>query len=163
MVLRNVVLWVFCTSLAFLWVCAARAYDPLLDAMHKSSAGMQVQSERLKVVAENLANADTLANSPGGMPYRRKTIIFGNSYDRHSKMTKVRVKRVDLDKSAFIPKYDPYHPLANDQGYVLLPNVNRLIENMDTKEAELQYQANLNALDVSRSMRRMTLDMLQKQ
>jgi flagellar basal-body rod protein FlgC len=157
---RHTTLLIFFLMATFLLVTAAHAQDALVDAMSKASAGMDVQSSRLKVVAENLANAETLGTKPGGDPYRRKIIYFKNKRDPRTNLTRVIVKKIDSDKTPFKLKYDPYHPLANGDGYIVQPNVERLIENMDIKEAEYSYQANLNMLDVARTMRRNTLDLL---
>jgi flagellar basal-body rod protein FlgC len=126
-----------------------------------SASGMNVQSERLKVVAENIANADSLAKTPGGMPYRRKLITFESELDRAAGVETVRVDRIRRDPSDLGTRFDPNHPGANEDGYVLTPNVNPLIELMDMREAQKTYEANLNVLDTTRTMLQRTIQILQ--
>ena len=126
-----------------------------------SASGMHVQSERLKVISENIANADSLAKTPGGNPYRRKLITFKSELDRASGVDLVRVRRVQKDQSDFGTRHDPHHPAANADGYVLTPNVNPLIELMDLREAQKSYEANLNVIDTTRSMLQRTIQILQ--
>lgn len=125
-----------------------------------SAAGMKAQGERLRVIAENLANGDSAATVPGGDPYRRKVVTFQNVLDRELHMNLVGVDRVREDKSEFPLKYDPTHPGANKDGYVKMPNVNTLIEIMDMREAQRSYEANLNMIEVSKAMLSRTLDLL---
>lgn len=125
-----------------------------------SAAGMKAQGERLRVIAENLANGDSTATTPGGDPYRRKVVTFQNVLDRELHMKLVGVDRVREDKSEFPLKYDPTHPGANKDGYVKMPNVNTLVEMMDMREAQRSYEANLNMIEVSKSMLARTLDLL---
>lgn len=134
-----------------------------MDLMHSlmiSAAGMKVQGERLRVVAENLANADSVAEKPGGDPYRRKTITFRNELDRQLGLETVQVDKVGTDRSDFRMKYDPGNPAADERGYVKLPNVNSLIEMTDMREAQRSYEANLKAIEVARSMLQRTIDLL---
>jgi len=130
------------------------------DAMHVSAAGMRVQGERLRVVAQNLANAESTALTPGGEPYRRQTITFHNALDRELGVERVEVARVGDDRSPFGRKLDPGHPAADADGYVLTPNVNPLLEMMDLREAQRSYEANLNAMGLTRSMLQRTVDLL---
>ena len=126
-----------------------------------SASGMNVQSERLKVIAENIANANSLAKTPGGKPYQRKLITFKSELDRANDIETVRVKRIQKDQSDFGTRYDPHHPGANADGYVLTPNVNPLIELMDMREAQKSYEANLNVIDTTRTMLQRTIQILQ--
>ena len=132
----------------------------LYKAMTVSAAGMKAQGTRLKVIAENLANANTTAETPGDMPYRRKVVTFQNMLDRQAGVDTVRVSKVDVDKSNFQRKYDPSHPSADSEGYVLLPNVSTLVEAMDMREAQRSYEANLSAVDSARQMLMRTIDIL---
>lgn len=125
-----------------------------------AAAGMRVQGERMRVVSENLANAGSLASAPGGEPYRRKLITFRNTLDREMGVQLVEVDRVKFDNTAFGQKYDPGHPAADEQGYVLTPNVNSLIEMTDMREAQRSYEANLNVIKASKSMLNQTIDIL---
>ncbi|WP_207459440.1 flagellar basal body rod protein FlgC [Azospirillum sp. SYSU D00513] len=132
----------------------------LYKAMAVSAAGMKAQGTRLKVIAENLANANSTAETPGDLPYRRKVVVFQNMMDRQMQVDTVRVAKVDLDKKDFERRYDPSHPSADADGYVLLPNVNSLVEAMDMREAQRSYEANLNVIDSSRQMLMRTIDIL---
>jgi flagellar basal-body rod protein FlgC len=119
-----------------------------------------VQGERLRVIAENVANVDSVSEVPGGDPYRRKTITFQNALDREMGLSLVKVKKVGLDPSEFTRKYDPNNPAADKTGYVKLPNVNALIEMNDMREAQRSYEANLKVIEVSRGMLQRTIDLL---
>ena len=121
---------------------------------------MKAQATRLRVISENLANADSTAEVPGGEPYRRKLVTFRNQLDRELEADTVKVKRIYNDRSPLASKYDPTHPGANEQGYVLQPNVNPLIEMMDMREAQRSYEANMNVIATSRQMVAKTLDLL---
>jgi len=125
-----------------------------------SAAGMKAQGQRLRVISENLANAESTATVADGNPYRRKVVTFQNVLDRELDMKLVGVDRVREDKTDFPLKYDPAHPGANKDGYVKMPNVNSLIELMDMREAQRSYEANLNMIEVSKSMLTRTLDLL---
>ena len=132
----------------------------LNSAMTIAAAGMKVQSARLRVTAENLANAESTAQAPGGDPFRRKTISFGNRLDRATGLDLVDIQRYGVDRSDFQLRYQPGHPAADAQGYVKYPNVNPLIELTDMREAQRSYEANLNAMQLARSMIGRTLDIL---
>ena len=132
----------------------------LYKAMAVSAAGMKAQGTRLKVIAENIANADTTAETPGDLPYRRKVVMFQNVLDRQMQVDTVRIGKIDVDKKDFERRYDPSHPSADADGYVLLPNVNSLVEALDMREAQRSYEANLNVVDSSRQMLMRTIDIL---
>ena len=132
----------------------------LMDSLAISAAGMRVQGERLRVISENVANADSVSETPGGDPYRRKTITFQNALDREMGVSLVKVKKVGLDPSEFTRKYDPTNPAADKAGYVKLPNVNALIEMNDMREAQRSYEANLKVIEVARGMLSRTIDLL---
>lgn len=135
-----------------------------MDDLNKASlvavSGMKAQSERIRVVSENIANADSLPSSPDSLPYRRKVVTFRNVLDKANGNSLVQVKKVDVDRSDFPKKYDPQHPAADSNGYVMSPNVNPLIELMDMREAQRSYEANLNVVGVSKTMLSHTVDML---
>lgn len=135
----------------------------LQDAMTISAMGMKAQGHRMRVVSENLANADTSPSSPDEDPYRRKVVTFKNTLDRERGVDTVSVARVTTDDSDFIMKYDPHHPAADDNGNVRLPNVNPLIEVMDMREAQRSYEANVGAIEISRQMMMKTIDLLRSQ
>jgi flagellar basal-body rod protein FlgC len=133
----------------------------LNKALNISAAGMDAQTMRLRVIAENLANQDTTGSSPGADAYRRKTITFENRVDAATGVTTVQVKQIGQDNSAQPLRYDPSNPAANADGYVKTPNVNSFIEVMDMREAERSYSANLSVLQATRSMLDRTIAMLQ--
>ena len=132
----------------------------LKDTLQISAMGMKVQGTRLRVVAENLANAGTTASSPGEDPYRRKTISFKNELDRTTGVEEVKVDQIGLDKSDFQSKYEPGNPAADANGYVKVSNVNSLIEVMDMHEAQNAYEANLGVTQISKSMLLQTIALL---
>ena len=125
-----------------------------------SAHGMDAQSTRLRVIAENLANQETTGSTPGADPYRRKTVTFQNTLDREVGVPAVAVKNIGHDMSEFTLHYDPSNPAANAAGYVKLPNVSSLVEIMDMREAERSYNANLSVMQATRSMLSKTLELL---
>ncbi|MBT8473326.1 MAG: flagellar basal body rod protein FlgC [Marinicaulis sp.] len=135
--------------------------DDIHTAMQISAAGMRAQSARLRIVSENIANANSTAEAPGVDPYRRQVPVFSSYVDKAMGADLVRVDRVALDPSEFTLRFDPAHPAANPEGYVMLPNVNPLVEMMDMREAQRSYEANLGALDTMRSMAASTLRILE--
>lgn len=132
----------------------------LMKSMKLSAAGMKAQGERMRVISENLANKDSVAQTPEQDPYRRKVVTFKNELDRDMNLKKVGVDKIIEDKSEFGQKYDPSHPAANEEGYVKIPNVNSLVELMDMKETERSYKANLKSIEASKRMIMQTLDIL---
>ncbi len=134
--------------------------DDLSISSKVAAAGMKAQATRLRVIAENLANADSTSEYAGGDPYRRKVVSFQNALDRELEADLVRVKRIYEDRSGFETKYDPTHPAADGNGYVAQPNVNPLIEMMDMREAQRSYEANMNVISTSRQMMVKTLELL---
>ncbi len=125
-----------------------------------AASGMKAQSERLKVISQNMANADSVSVEPGKEPYRRQVVSFENYIDPTNGAQKVKVDKIVKDMSPFEKKYDPNHPAADANGYISLPNVNPLIEMMDMKEAQRVYDANLNMLKTAREMNSSVLDIL---
>ena len=134
--------------------------DDLLKTMRISAAGMKVQGTRLRVISENIANADSLPRSADDQPYRRKVVTFKTELDRATGVESVRVDKVRPDTSEFQKRYDPSHPAADAKGYVLAPNVKPLIEMMDMREAQRSYEANLNVIKAAKSMLSQTIDVL---
>jgi flagellar basal-body rod protein FlgC len=132
----------------------------LMQAMQVAAAGMKVQGARMRLLAQNLANAESTAQAPGGQPYRRQTITFESALDREQGVELVRVARTGVDGSPFPLHFEPGHPAADADGYVLMPNVKPLLEMMDLREAQRSFEANLNALTLARSMVQRTLDLL---
>ncbi|MDE3060116.1 MAG: flagellar basal body rod protein FlgC [Pseudomonadota bacterium] len=134
----------------------------LADSLQIAAAGMHAQGDRLRVVAENIANADSTASTPGGTPYRRKVVVFQNMLDKELGIQTVKVAKRGYDMSEFNKKYDPTHPAADAQGYVLYPNVNSIVEMMDMREARRGYEANLDVVQVSKAMLSQTINLLKQ-
>ena len=132
----------------------------LSKSLEISAAGMRAQGTRLRVISENLANADSTGESPDDLPYRRQVVTFRNLFDRALGADRIEVANVIEDPSQFNRRYEPGHPSADDDGYVLYPNVNMLVEMMDMREAQRSYEANLNAIEVARSMMTKTIELL---
>ena len=132
----------------------------LVKTLQISAAGMKAQGNRLRVIGENLANASTTALDSGGEPYRRKLVSFKNTLDRALGVNTVEVARYSFDNAEFGKRYDPSHPAAGPDGFVLLPNVNPLIEMADMREAMRSYEANLSVIEASKSMLRKTIGLL---
>ena len=114
----------------------------------------------MRVIAENIANAGSAAKTPDGEPYRRKIVTFENELNREIDARTVKVGKPALDRSPFALKYIPGHPAADEKGYVKMPNVNRLVESMDMREAQRSYEANLNLIQASRRMMAQTMAIL---
>ncbi len=131
-----------------------------MKSLDIAAFGMQAQSERLKLIAQNVANANSVSTEENGLPYRRKTISFKSVMDRELGISKVVVDKIGEDKSAYTQKYDPGNPTANEKGYVLLPNVNSLVEMTDMREAKAAYQANLSVIEITKTMIARTLELL---
>lgn len=132
----------------------------LNKALTISARGMDAQTTRLRVIAENLANQDSTGSSPGADAYRRKTISFDNRMDRALGAATVRVRRIAQDRADQPLRHDPSNPAANAQGYVKTPNVNSFVEVMDMREAQRSYSANLSVLEVTRGMLNRTIELL---
>ena len=132
----------------------------LKTSLSVSASGLRAQSLRMRVIAENLANQDSIARTPGGDPYRRQIASFSAEVDRATGATVVKVDEIDKDKSDFTRVYMPGSPAADANGYVLKPNVNGLIEAADMKAAQRSYEANLNAIEAAKSLTMRTIDLL---
>jgi flagellar basal-body rod protein FlgC len=130
--------------------------------MAVTAAGMRVQSERMKVISENIANADSTSPTPGADPYRRKVPTVTSKFDRELSANLVQTGKTVADKSEFRSQYDPGNPNADKQGYVKLPNVDPLIEIMDMREAQRSYEADLTVMDATKQMLAKTVDLLNK-
>jgi flagellar basal-body rod protein FlgC len=131
-------------------------------SMAVAASGLRAQSERMKIIAENIANANSTATTPGGDPYRRKIATMKASFDRELGASLVESGKPALDKSDFRTQYDPGNPDADAQGYVKLPNVNSLVEIMDMREAQRSYEADLSVMDSTKQMMAKTIDLLNK-
>lgn len=129
--------------------------------MAVAASALAAQQRRMRVIAENIANADTTSTAGGGEPYRRQTAVFQPAETPSGGMG-VRVATVRQDPAPFRTEYNPGHPAADSKGYVRMPNVDPLVEAMDMKEAQRAYEANLNVIETARSMTSRTLDILKK-
>lgn len=134
--------------------------DPISETMKIGSSGMNAQATRLRVISENVANAQSTGNSPGADPYRRKTVTFTQHLDRATGATTVQVKKIGRDMSAFPIEHNPSHPAADAKGYVKTPNINSVIEMTDMREASRSYEANVNMVEQAKSMLTRTIDLL---
>lgn len=134
--------------------------DPIDASLRIAGAGLQAQSTRVRIVSENLANAQSTGRTPGSDPYRRKTVTFENTMDSALGAALVKVKGVGVDKSPFRTEFEPGNPAADARGYVKMPNVSMLLEMADMREANRSYEANLQMIKQARSMQSMTIDLL---
>ena len=134
--------------------------DDIIRTMRISGSGMRAQGQRLRVIAQNIANANSLPQEPNENPYRRKVLTFRNEFDRATGIDLVKVNRVRSDMSEFSRRYEPSHPAADADGYVLTPNVNTIIEMTDMREAQRSYEANMNVIKTSKSMLSSALELL---
>jgi flagellar basal-body rod protein FlgC len=130
------------------------------STMRIAASGLRAQQARMRVIAENLANANSTARTPDGDPYRRQISVFKPEMVDGGQG--VRLAKVVADEKDFKTVYDPSHPAANKQGYVKMPNVDSLIEALDLREAQRAYEANLNVIETARSMEMRTLELLKK-
>ncbi|KQO59839.1 MULTISPECIES: flagellar basal body rod protein FlgC [unclassified Methylobacterium] len=131
-----------------------------LKSLTIAASGLKAQSGRMRIIAENIANADSAPSAVGAEPYRRKIPTFTQHIDRETGASMLEAGRVRRDPSPFRTKYDPGNPSADARGEVRMPNVNGLIENMDMREAQRSYEANLNMVTATRKMINATLAIL---
>ncbi len=125
-----------------------------------AASALRAQQARMRIIAENLANANSTSRTPGGDPYRRQAPVFEPT--RVAGATGVRMSRVEPDQKPFKTDYEPGNPSADAQGYVKMPNVDTLVEALDMREAQRAYEANLNVIETARAMESRTLDLLRK-
>ncbi len=131
-----------------------------IRSMSIATSGLRAQAGRMRVISENLANADSTAQTPGGDPYRRKVPTFSSTLDRSLDARVVSLGRVRPDNSDFRVKHEPGNPAADASGNVKYPNVNPVIEMTDMRDAQRSYEANLNIITATRRMIQRTLDIL---
>lgn len=134
--------------------------EPLQAALRAASSALEAQSTRIRVVSENVANAQTTGATPGSDPYRRKTISFGEELARAEGVRKVAIRAIDVDLSDFRMVRDPGHPAADARGYVKMPNVDPILEMADLREANRSYQANVQVVRQTRELFSLTIDLL---
>jgi flagellar basal-body rod protein FlgC len=131
-----------------------------LKSLTIAASGLRAQSGRMRVISENIANADSTAQRPGANPYRRKIPTFRSEVDRALEANTIAMGKVRQDPTDFRNKYEPGHPAADPNGYVKYPNVNSLVEMTDMREAQRSYEANLNVIGATRRMIQRTIDLL---
>jgi flagellar basal-body rod protein FlgC len=131
-----------------------------LKSMAIAASGLRAQAGRMRVISENIANADSTATQAGADPFRRKIPTFRSDLDRALDARTVALGRVRTDPTAFRLKYEPGHPSADANGNVKYPNVNPLVEMTDMREAQRSYEANINVIGATRRMIQRTLDIL---
>jgi flagellar basal-body rod protein FlgC len=131
-----------------------------LKSISIAASGLKTQAGRMRVISENIANADSTAQTPGGDPYRRKVPTFVSELNRELGAQVLTLGRIRQDPTQFKVKYEPGHPAADASGNVKYPNVNSLIEMTDMREAQRSYEANLNVVSATRRMIQRTLDIL---
>jgi flagellar basal-body rod protein FlgC len=134
--------------------------NDFVRSMGIATSGLRAQAGRMRVISENLANADSTAATSSGDPYRRKVPSFSSALDRTLDAQVVTLGRIRPDQSAFHVKYEPGNPAADASGNVKYPNVNPLVEMTDMREAQRSYEANLNIISATRRMIQRTLDIL---
>ncbi|ADZ69975.1 flagellar basal body rod protein FlgC [Polymorphum gilvum] len=132
----------------------------LVKSLFISASGLKAQNGRIRVIAENLANADSTGRTPDEDPYRRKIPTFKNRFDRDLQAELVELGKLAEDRSEFPTRYEPGHPAADANGNVRVPNVNSLVETVDMREAQRSYEANLNVIESTRRMLQRTIDIL---
>jgi len=131
-----------------------------MKTMAIAASGLRAQAGRMRVISENLANADSTPSKPGADPYRRKVVSFTSEFDRELGARTVGLGRVQPDSSDFRLKYEPGHPAADANGNVKYPNVNSLVELTDMREAQRSYEANVNLITATRRMLQRTINIL---
>ena len=131
-------------------------------SLYIAAAGLRAQSGRMRIIAENLANADSVSATGNGEPYRRRISTITSEFDRELNATVVRLGDPVADQADFRLNYDPGNPSADKQGYVRLPNVNALVEMMDMRDAQRSYEANLQVMEGARAMLTRTIDLLRR-
>lgn len=137
----------------------------LLNAIDISATGLTAQRRRAEVATQNLANSRTTRTEDGG-PYRRKDVVFkattfSQEFDAHNKSDKlqgVEVVGVVDDMTAFERISDPGHPDADENGYLLVPNVNSTREMANIVNASRSYQANLSSISILKTMIQRTIE-----
>lgn len=131
-----------------------------IKSLGVAASGLKAQMGRMRVISENIANADSTAQSAGGDPYRRRIATFSSELDRTLGANVVKLGGIQTDNSDFTIKHEPGNPAADSKGDVKYPNVNTLVELTDLRDAQRSYEANLNVVTATRRMLQRTIDML---
>ena len=154
-ILRYITLLI-CITLSYSAISFAA--DNLKNAFNIAKSAAKMQSERINIAAENIANSNTTPTRPGEEPYRRKLIFAQNKYNRHSKTYMVQMKKIANDQSTFLIRYDPSNPASDQGGYIQIPNITVEIEKADVLEASKSYEANLSVMELTKQMINKTLE-----
>ena len=131
-----------------------------LKSLAIAASGLRAQSGRMRVIAENVANADTTPTRAGEQPYRRKVVTFQQKLDNELGVNTVQLGQIRRDRSEFKTRFEPGNPLADARGFVQKPNVDTMMETLDLREAQRSYEANLNVISTTRRMLARTLEIL---
>jgi flagellar basal-body rod protein FlgC len=131
-----------------------------LKTLSIAASGLRAQAGRMRIISENIANADSTPSRPGADPYRRRVPTFRSEFDRTLDARLVQLGKVQTDTTDFRVKYEPGHPAADSNGNVKYPNVNSLVEMTDMREAQRSYEANINVISATRRMLQRTIDIL---
>lgn len=131
------------------------------SSLRVSASGMRAQQKRMEIISQNIANADSTAETPEGKPYQRKYMTFKNEYDKKMGVNLVEPGKIAEDNSEFKLRFQPNHPAADENGYVAYPNVNTMVEVMDSREARQSFEANLQAIEVTKSMMNSAIKVLE--
>ena len=134
--------------------------DPLQATLRIAGSGLEAQSARLRVISENIANAQSTGDTPGADPYTRQTISFDSVLDRALGVPLVRVRTIGQDDTPFRVEHDPGNPAADAGGFVKMPNVDVLTELADMREANRTYEANLQVAKQSAELLGQTVSLL---
>lgn len=137
--------------------------DPLVTSLKVAATGLGAQSERLRIVSENLANSQSTGQAPGADPFQRKTVTFTAALDRATGASEVEITSISNDKTPFPLEFMPGHEAADEFGYVKMPNVNILVEMADMREANRSYEANLQSIKQARDLISMTIELMRGQ
>jgi flagellar basal-body rod protein FlgC len=127
--------------------------------MAVAASALRAQQQRMRVIAENIANADSTAATPDSDPYRKQTPVFATKV-LPGGIKGVSVSRIEVDQSPFRKEYDPGNPAADGQGFVKMPNIEPMVETLDMREAQRAYEANISVIETARNLDQRTLDIL---
>jgi flagellar basal-body rod protein FlgC len=131
-----------------------------IKSLQVAATGLRAQMGRMRVISENIANADSVSQTAGGDPYRRRIVTFNTVLDRQLGAHVVELGPIQTDSTDFLVKHEPGNPAANAAGDVKYPNVNTLVEMTDLRDAQRSYEANLNIVTATRKMMQRTLDII---
>jgi len=134
--------------------------DPLYATLKIAGSGLEAQAHRMRIISQNIGNANSTGSSAGADPYQRKTISFASEVDRATGVSEVRVSKLGVDETPFTLMLDPNHIAANEKGFVKMPNVDMLMEMADMRETIRTYEANMQAAKQARELISMTIDMM---